>query len=161
MPFVPPPILFLDIDGVLVAYPEDVPTAPQFTPRCFEALKSILLAVPRLEIVFSTTWRLPQHVNRLHAEWTAHGLPVGITRDGTPDTLEDPSVPMIHRRGIEITRWLESNPQIINWAVLDDDRWAIEPLIGCSRCVYTDPRVGLTEGGAEQVIGILTGRSAR
>jgi hypothetical protein len=87
-----PPVIFLDIDGVLVAYPDGEHTAPQFTPRCVEALKAIIQAVPRLQVVFSTTWRLPQHVNRLHEEWQAHSLPVEIARDGTPDTREDAEV---------------------------------------------------------------------
>ncbi len=37
-----PPIIFLDIDGVLVPFGDNVPMYPVFLPRCVEALKSIL-----------------------------------------------------------------------------------------------------------------------
>lgn len=56
------PIIFLDIDGVLVAYPEEGPTGPVFTPRCVEAFKLIMAAVPSAKVVFSTTWRLDCYV---------------------------------------------------------------------------------------------------
>ena len=63
-----PPIIFLDVDGVLIAYPEGEHTPPQFTSRCVEAFKSILEGVPRVRVVLSSTWRLPQHVNQLHGQ---------------------------------------------------------------------------------------------
>ncbi|MCW1924479.1 HAD domain-containing protein [Luteolibacter arcticus] len=150
-----PPVLFLDIDGVLIAFPEGEPTAPQFTPQCVEALKVVIAAVPRLQIVFSTTWRLGEHVNRLHSEWLAHRLPIAITRDGTPDTREDPSVPRIHRRGREIEAWLAAHPGVSRWAVIDDDRLAIEPILSATRCVFTDPARGMDTGHAERLIAIL------
>lgn len=79
------PIIFLDIDGVLIAYPEGEHTPPQFTLHCVDAFKSILAAVPRIRVVLSSTWRLPQHVNQLHSQWLAYGFPVSLAWDGTPD----------------------------------------------------------------------------
>lgn len=151
-----PPVLFLDIDGVLVACPEGEHTAPQFTPCCVEALKIIIQAVPGLQIVFSTTWRLPPHVDRLHDEWRAHGLPVAIARDGTPDTRDDAEVSRFLRRGLEIAEWLEAHPDVTRWVVVDDERMGIEPVLGIERCVFTDPRRGLTVDEAARAIGILS-----
>ena len=85
-----PLIIFLDVDGVLIAYPEGEHTAPQFTPRCVEAFKSILAAVPRARVVLSSTWRLPQHINQLHAQWLENGFPESLAWDGTPDTRGNP-----------------------------------------------------------------------
>lgn len=146
------PILFLDIDSVLIAYPEGEHTPPAFTPRCVEAFRTILDGVPDLRIVFSSTWRLPEHVNRLHEQWTAHNMPESIAIDGTPDTRDDPAVSRLHRRGLEIDRWLRANPAVTNWAVLDDERMSIEPILGPSRCVFTDPLRGLEFRDAERVI---------
>jgi hypothetical protein len=150
-----PPVLFLDIDGVLIAYPDGEYTPPQFTPRCVDALTAVISAVPRLQIVFSTTWRLDEHVNRLHAEWIAHGLPIDIARDGNPDSRSDPSVPRIHRRGREIQAWLEAHPDVTRWAVIDDDRLSIEPVIPPERCVFTDPARGMDQRHADKIIGLL------
>lgn len=148
-------VLFLDIDGVLIAYPEGEHTPPAFTPRCVEAFRTVLDGVPDLRVVFSTTWRLPEHVNRLHEQWTEHGLPEPITIDGTPDTRDDPSVSRLHRRGLEIQLWLLSHPEVARWVVLDDERLGIEPVIDPARCVFTDPRRGLEFRDAERVIGLL------
>ncbi len=150
-----PPILFLDIDGVLVPCPAGDYTPPAFSPRCVDALKSIIAAVPGLRIVFSTTWRLPEHVNRLHHEWTAHGLPAGTTLDATPDLRNAPAIPRIHRRGREILAWLDAHPHITRWAVIDDERLAIEPVIPASRCIFTNPARGLEFRDAEAAITIL------
>jgi hypothetical protein len=50
-------IIFLDIDGVMIAYPEGEHTMPVFTPRCVAAFRMILAAFPSAKVVFSTTWR--------------------------------------------------------------------------------------------------------
>ncbi len=149
------PILFLDIDGVLIAYPEDESMSPHFTPRCVEALKQVLRAVPELRIVFSSTWRLPEHVARLHEQWTAHGLPPELTLDSTPDTRRDDSVAMRTRRGVEIRAWLEAHPEVKRWVAIDDDREGMGGAIEEERCVFTDLRDGLTGEQATRVVAML------
>ena len=149
------PVIFLDIDGVLIAYPEGEPTPPMFTPRCVEAFKTVLEAVPKARIVFSTTWRYPKHINGLHEQWLAHGFPVSLAWDGTPDTRENPGVPRFSRRGAEIRMWLDAHPEITNYVVIDDDIMSTEPIMGRTRCVYTNPATGMTLRDAEKAIGIL------
>jgi hypothetical protein len=150
-----PPIIFLDIDGVLVPDGLVMPTCPVFMPRCVEALKSILSAVPAAKVVFSTTWRLPVHVNRLHGQWLEHGFPLSLAMDGTPDLREDPAVSRLHRRGLEIRVWLETYPKVSRWVVLDDERMGIEPILGGGRCVFTNPARGLTADDAERAVRLL------
>lgn len=41
-------IIFLDIDGVLIAYPEGKPTLLNFAQHSVEVLQSILTAIPDL-----------------------------------------------------------------------------------------------------------------
>jgi len=150
-----PPIIFLDVDGVLIAYPEGEHTPPQFTSRCVEAFKSILEGVPRVRVVLSSTWRLPQHVNQLHGQWLKNGFPVSLAWEATPDTRGEPEVSRFHRRGLEIKAWLEAHPDMHRWVVLDDERMAIEPILGSERCVFTNPARGLTAEDAERAIEIL------
>lgn len=149
------PILFLDIDGVLAPDGDDILHDPQFHPRCVEELKFIISAVPTVRIVFCTTWRLPLHVNRLYQQWKAHGFSENIPIDGTPDLREDTSVSRLYRRGHEIRAWLDANPDITCWVVLDDERQAIEPILGTERCVFTNPTRGLTPENAERAVEIL------
>lgn len=148
-------IVFLDIDGVYVPDGEDIHHNPQFHPRCLKALKSILTAVPNVRIVFSTTWRLPRHVNRLHSQWTEHGFSENLAIDATPDTRQYPSVSPLYRRGLEIKAWLDSHPEVQNWLVIDDEKLAIETVIDPGRCVFTNPARGLTMDDAERAVKIL------
>ena len=47
-------------------------------------------------------------------------------------------------------------PDVTRWLVLDDDRAWIERVIGPVRCVFTDPRRGLTAENAERVVALAT-----
>lgn len=155
------PIIFLDIDGVLIAYPEGEPTTPVFTPRCVEAFKTILTAMPAAKVVFSSTWRLPNYVNRLHEQWLAHGFPLSLAINGTPDLRQDPSVLRRHQRGLEIKSWLDANPHVSQWVALDDDRMAMEEVLDNGRCVFTNPARGLTTTDAETAVAILARHPVR
>ena len=154
-PPVEPHIIFLDIDGVLIAYPEEEATKPVFTPRCVDAFRMIFTAVPTAKVVFCTTWRLPPQVNQLHEQWLLHGFPPSLAIGGTPDLRGDPTVSRLHRRGLEILAWLKANPDATRWVVLDDDRPAIEPILELHHCVFTNPECGLTSDGALRAIEIL------
>lgn len=150
------PILFLDIDGVLIAYPEGDYAAYQFTAACVSVLREILDLCPTLRIVFSTTWRLAPNVHRLHAQWLEHGLDPNLCIDGTPDLRPAEGRPVLpHLRGREIEAWLRAHPRIEHWIALDDDRVGIEPILGSARAVFTDPRTGLTRGDAARVRHLL------
>ena len=120
-----------------------------------EAFKSILEGVPRVRVILSSTWRLPQHVNQLHGQWLKNGFPVSLAWEATPDTRGEPEVSRFHRRGLEIKAWLEAHPDMHRWVVLDDERMAIEPILGSERCVFTNPARGLTAEDAERAIEIL------
>jgi hypothetical protein len=149
------PIIFLDIDGVMIAYSEGGSTNPVLSPRCVDAFRMILTAFPSAKVVFSTTWRLPNYVNRLHEQWLNHDFPPSLAIDGTPDLRQDPSVRRRHSRGLEIQRWLEANPSTTRWVVIDEDRMAIEEIIDNERCVFTNPTCGLTDEDAERAACIL------
>lgn len=148
------PAIFLDVDGVLIAHPEGAEHRAGFTPRCVEAFRTILDAIPSSRVVFSSTWRLPPHLNRLHAAWIDAALDPNLCLDGTPD-LRETAVPHLHRRGEEIKAWLRAHPEVQSWVILDDDQEAIKPVLGSRRCVFTDPARGLEFRDAERAIEIL------
>lgn len=150
-----PPILFLDIDGVLVPCGEGVASYPVFHKRCVENLKMLLAGVSSAKVVFSSTWRLPNYVNRLHEQWREHGFPEALAIDGTPDLRQDSSVLRRHQRGLEIRAWLEVNASATRWVVVDDERLAIKEVLDGERCVFTNPRVGLSTDDVERAIRIL------
>lgn len=150
-------VILLDIDGVLVACPGGEYAPPVFTPRCVDAFRLVLAAIPDARVIFSTTWRLPLHVNRLHEQWLAHGFPEALAIAGTPDLRDDPAASRRLLRGLEIQAWLEAHPAVKAWVVIDDDRKAIEPVLGGGRCVFTDPERGLTEDDAARATEILEG----
>jgi hypothetical protein len=77
--------------------------------------------------------------------------------DGTPDIRGDPNVPRLHRRGLEIQTWLDANPGVTRWVVIDDEQSSIEGTLDSDRCVFTDPALGLTDEDAERAIRIISG----
>ena len=149
------PIVFLDIDGVLIAYPHGDERGVQFTPHCLEVFRSILDADPGIRVVFSTTWRLGHHANRLHEQWVASGLNPEVCIDGTPDLSEDFEAHRANLRGKEIEAWLQAHPNRGRWVVIDDDRMGIEPILDSRRCVFTNPQLGLQRSDAARVGQIL------
>lgn len=151
-----PPIIFLDIDGVLIAYPEGGATGPVFTPRCVAAFKLILAAVPSAKVVFSTTWRLDRYVNRLHEQWLEHGFPASLAIDGTPDLRQDLSILRRHQRGLEIRAWLDAHSAVTRWVVIDDEKMSIEEILDNDRCVFTKTEIGLTNLDAGAAVEILS-----
>lgn len=153
-------VIFLDVDGVLVACPGGEYAPPTFTPRCVDAFRLVLAAAPNAKVVFASTWRLPLHVDRLHQQWLAHGFPEALAIDGTPDLRGDMGTPRRLLRGMEIQAWLDAHPDVRSWVVIDDDRMAIEPVLGDGRCVFTNPARGLTEDDAERAAAILVGSAA-
>jgi hypothetical protein len=141
------------------AYPEGGATGQVFTPRCVAAFKRILAAVPSAKVVFSTTWRLDRHVDRLHEQWLEHGFPASLAIDGTPDLRQDSSILRRHQRGLEIRAWLEAHPTVTRWVVIDVEKMSIEEILNNDRCVFTAPTLGLTEKDAFRAIRIWSGPS--
>ena len=164
-------ILFLDIDGVLnterqhdrcvnegIAAVDNFGYA--FDPEAVTNLKRIVERTGA-DIVISSSWKL-WGLDAMQRMWTRRGLP-GKVIDITPNTESDEmllsidlsymDIPAI--KGSEIKEWLLSNgQQVPHYAILDDlpDMLPEQE----SHFVQTDPRIGITEDNAEQVISILT-----
>lgn len=155
-------ILFLDVDGVLNSEldrgnkPTDV-LYERLGKMCgiskfhVEQLKRLLDAIPDLEIVLSSTWRI-QHANDLVYGTNELGVPlplIGIT----------PSV-FSGNRGYEITSWLcrnlEKGEPVIVGAV--DDDHDIQYADSICRPFYTTWERGLQPELVDEMITYFSGK---
>lgn len=135
-------ILFLDIDGVVNC---------KHTKQHYQgfigidpvkaALVKHIVEATGCEIVLSSTWRIkPADRNEVRRR-------VGEFYDVTPDTGA-----II--RGTEIQQWLDTHPEVTQYAILDDDEDMLPEQD--AYFIRTSWDIGLTEELAEQVIAILT-----
>ncbi|MCR9162889.1 MAG: HAD domain-containing protein [Nannocystaceae bacterium] len=133
-----PPVLFLDIDGVL-----NVVGAAD-TERAVAQLRRVV-STTGCHIVLSSAWRLFKRPFKAIRERFGFAGPfIGCT----PDLKGQP-------RGLEIAAWLAGAPNPPSrWAVVDDEG---DMDFVRHRFVQTNPRVGLGETEADQLIAMLTG----
>lgn len=114
-------VIFLDFDGPLITYRTIVANGglPKHTDgverRFFDetALKLIssIARVAKAGIVVSSTFRDSPCFERM-------GQNLGLPIIGRLDPFRDP-MPI---RGEEIRQWLEKNPNVKNYAIVDDDK---------------------------------------
>lgn len=137
-------ILFLDVDGVLNSDNFRDGDYPYYIdPNCLSQLLKIVQETS-CEIVLSSNWRFSlEGISVLRRKF----LEVGISQEIIENT---PYLPAPRHK--EIALWLSENPEVSSWCVVDDIQEAIlDPL----RTVLTNPRWGLTEDDATDIIRIL------
>lgn len=113
------------------------------TQRLVRILNGISQAIPDLKIVLSSSWRLlpdiREHVSRVLSY-----------HDVTPDFgYEIDAV-----RGHEIQAWLELNPSVTRYAIVDDE----DQLLRHQRLHFfrTRMNVGITQSIADKIVAHLT-----
>lgn len=157
------PVIFLDIDGVLVTWGSLERTAFKSPPSgihaephkpCVEELNRIIRETGA-KIVLSSTWRFTFDcalaVNKfLFPRMGVIGECIGVTPRGAvnPGGVIELSTP----RGREIAAWLKENPTD-KFVILDDDS-DMEHLM--AHLVFTSMREGLTREHADEAIKRLT-----
>ena len=145
-----PPVLFLDIDGVMRVFPSSADSCPEtsFTARAISGLQEIV-ASTACDIVVSSTWR-EDSMDALNQVLEFHGLGVvkGRIIGVTPllDLADNP------KREDEIDCWLSDHRFKGRMAILDD-----EILEGDLRLwqVLTYQESGLTPRLAQRAIPLL------
>ena len=148
----PSGLLFLDIDGVLNTLLDD--EAGLLTGRCVDELKRVLLELPDLRIVISSTWREKFGLFRLGWVWRQYDLSEHWVIDRTPVKLFD-------SRGIEILSWIEETAPLlgikpdVHFAVLEDEPAWIFPDIPKENAFICNPEKGLTKRIANRLIRFL------
>lgn len=127
-------VIFLDFDGVLNSYfyqRDMIPgtLADELDPAAIEVLNEVLTEVPDVKIVISSSWRKIFGFKELVTILSARGFQfpqsvIGVTPDGWDswDSLsglgEKPSrIP----RGVEIRAWLDINPEVEHFVIIDDE----------------------------------------
>jgi hypothetical protein len=167
-------IIFLDIDGVLLPFPNagrPSSVGGLFPDRTLEALSNILKALPETKVVLSSTWRVYDSacrdiIDSFRQYGTAYGGPLADMND-----FYDITNPTMHtERQHEIYAWLQQKQQqvpnqqdssIAAWIALDDE----EMMEGTANAKYrsifqghvvqTKSYVGLTLPQAEMAIQLI------
>ncbi len=139
------PVVFLDVDGVLIGY--DLPL-PSFSRVAVRELNRILDKTGA-KIVLSTSWRFDE--GRI-SDLLRSGVRFDGNLIGTTGVFRD-------TRGQEIFEWLEEHGWPRRFVALDDNPSGMER-IGRA-FIQTDPAVGLTRAVANKAIARLQSRSAR
>ncbi len=115
-------VIFLDFDGVLNSEAsfrwEDKKGTQEISntlsPVCCSNLQYIIENVDNVKVVISSTWRKLHTFNELKKTLSYYKVSVGCIVGITPSVLSGD-------RGHEISLWLEKNPEVKKYAVLDDD----------------------------------------
>jgi len=162
------PIIFLDIDGVLLPFGEGSPVGSDFPDGCLAALSDILSATGA-RIVLSSTWRCDATaIDVILANFrrfaSVHGGPLGDVRQINDTT----SVVNHTRRQGEIAEWLWSNEGlgVVPWIALDDEELTEGSCDEDLRAdfeghvVQTHSSVGLTSKDAEVAVALLCKQQA-
>ena len=140
------PIIFLDIDWVIVSPYNPETTDHKFNPELVEKLKEIIKATDA-KIVISSSWKY--RMDRLIAEWTKHWLEMFI--DTTRHHYGRPHM----KREEEISEWIQWN-EVNNYIVIDDcHRLNLKKFWKLNKLVYTDTRKWLTDFDVDISISLL------
>lgn len=153
-------VLFLDIDGVLntsntfqlrsqggLLIP---PCEDPLELPCLNELDRILDTVPDTKIVVSSSWRIIRKLDQLKE----------IFRKANFKNFEkiiDVTPILSERRGHEIQKWLNKNPLVEQYAIVDDDNDMLDS--HQSRFIKTwFHHGGLTKDCADKIIDVLNGK---
>lgn len=145
-----PPILGLDVDGVL--HPAGPVTAESQLSR-LPLLTAWLRHRPGIDIVVTSTWRLSRTLGELRALVPSdlRERVIGATPALAQELWEEYGgelPPVRHPREAELRRWLaDSRTPWRDWVALDDEPWLYTP--GCSRLVVCQASTGLTYAALE------------
>ena len=139
-------ILFLDFDGVLHGYGEEL-----FVH--LPVLEAILRENPHVEVVFSTSWREIYDIKRLRSYFSPDIRP--RLRGVTPviEVKQPPYVSFVRHK--EILLWLKRHQQHVrgrSWVAIDDDPFGFPD---CEELIRCHPRRGL---GDKEVVEELKRR---
>lgn len=150
-----PPVLFLDIDGVLNT-PESCGkyhSNEVFLPSAVMALRKIVQTTA-CQIIISSSWRMDDQRQRIRPVFAQNGLAEVLAglQGVTPDYSAEPGT----TREDEIAAWLEQNRPDAGFAfaILDDDTSQFTGPLR-QRLVWVDDRYGLTDENANRCVELL------
>lgn len=134
-----PPVLFLDVDGVLNRCGK---SGQGLETDKVERLKAVLTRCPA-RIVLSSTWRKFDHaLERVKREFLIESCTPVLDR-------QESGIWLGASRGREIQAWLDAHPDVTRFVILDDDS-DMGPLT--AHLVKTGSFEGLTENKAVELL---------
>jgi len=139
-------ILFLDIDGVLNNTSTMMKGWNEFDEGCIENLGNILRQT-RAKIVLSSSWRRYPQMRRDFGRMLVKNRLIQFWGGDTTPILGT-------ARAMEIQQWLDENPKVEIFAILDDDPDALLQAEN-GRFFRTRFQEGLTQEIASQIISFL------
>lgn len=158
-----PPLLFLDIDGVLNVRTKSGRDFTELQPHLLNSLRRVLRTTGA-KVVLSSTWRLDSDLmDHIRSVLAKSGIETSVIIGQTPD-LKKPGQNSISMRAEEIMQWLTMHDAARlygPWVVVDDQdvpgaasSQGIADLMG-QHFVQTDDKTGLEEEMADRVQGLL------
>lgn len=132
-------VCFCDVDGVIWSY-----RTYQFSPEACKNLNDLLNKQPDLKLVISSSWR-KKGLDKVSLAFDKNGIDSKRIYDMTGNEPEG--------RGKEIQTWLDQNPDITNYVVLDDETSDMSKLL--DRVVKPDRYIGLTKEDCQKALDIL------
>jgi Swiss Army Knife RNA repair-like protein len=152
-------VLFLDVDGVLITeasaryyrwlhrnQPECDKGWRVWCPIATNNLRTLMARIPDMKIVLSSCWRTGRTTEECADLLTEQGL-AGSRLIGRTGHSEVGKV-----RGDEIQEWLDQNPYVSHFAIVDDDS---DMAHLATHLVQTDFRVGLTLPHNDEIVRLL------
>lgn len=147
-------VIFLDINGVLFLNSDEVNLdSIIFNEKSMKNLKKIIESTSS-SIVLTSTWRTGYN-NPENIFWNA--ILYNFTRYNIENKIIGVTPVINHEfkevsRGIEITQWINSNPNLDNYIILDDDEVSD---IDTNRLLLCDPFKGIDDYITSKAIKIL------
>jgi len=105
--------IFIDIDGVLLTFPDaetnSYSHSTAFTNRCVEVLNKITDSITGAKLVVSSAWRIDKSVEYIQKLFKENGVTGEVV--GKTDDPEDDGSPIIisKSRGEYIQKWIDEN----------------------------------------------------
>jgi hypothetical protein len=145
-------VLLFDIDGVLNDHTwNPVAKSNSILPRCVDQFNRIILKTD-CKLVISSAWRYMVIGNAV----TLDGFSYMLRTHGVIDhtiigmTASDEE---IENRNDQILTWVKGRNDVTSWVAIDD----LSLVLPDDHFVQTDPKIGLTEDKADEVIRKLIG----
>lgn len=143
-------IIFLDIDGVILAPYKKGESDYKFTPDLVERLKTIIKATDA-KIIISSSWRY--RMDKLVEQFIEHDIPMFI------DTIDHNYTEEKRDRHVDLITYMQRN-NMRNYVVIDDCHRLTLPVFKAEgSLIKPDTKVGLTDEHVEQAIDILNNKT--
>lgn len=158
-------VIFLDMDGVLLPFGDDVLVrkCPQLFPdETLSALTLILTHHPQAVLVLSSTWRVrPEYCHEIIQSFQVYGKQYGGPLSNIQEFYDITNVHNHSERSWEIHDWLALQTNVRAWIALDDEELVEGECNERHRqefeghVVKTKSNVGLTDEDAHQAVALL------